>query len=149
MQEKLLNDEISTRLKEMFAAQLVNPVELVFFSNQEECATCDETAQVLNELTRLSDKISVKIYDIKENPEIAKSYNLQMSPGLVITTADPNGSIDYGIRFLGSPSGYEFASLIHAIELVSRGDSGLKPETRMALKGIVEPVELKVFVTPT
>jgi hypothetical protein len=33
--------------------------------------------------------------------------------------------------------------------LASKGDSGLKPETRAALAELAEPVHLQVFVTPT
>jgi alkyl hydroperoxide reductase subunit AhpF len=97
----------------------------------------------------LTDKISVRTYRIEEYPQLAQAYNVQLTPGLVITTPESESPIDYGIRFLGIPSGYELASLVQEIELVSKRDSGLKPETRTVLKGIVDPVELKVFVTPT
>ena len=56
---------------------------------------------------------------------------------------------DYGIRMYGLPSGYEFGTLIEAILDVSRGDSGLSPETRAALKDVTRPVHLQVFSTPT
>ncbi len=149
MQEKLLNDEISTHLQELFARQLIHPVELIYFTNEDECATCDETGPLLGELAPLSDKISVSTYDIKKNFHLAKMYNIQHTPGLVIASREKEDPVDYGIRFLGLPTGYEFSSLIHAIELVSKRDSGLTPETRIALKDITDPVQLKVFVTPT
>jgi alkyl hydroperoxide reductase subunit AhpF len=149
MQEKLFNDEITTRLQELFETQLINPVELVYFTSIDECVTCEETTQLLGELAMLTDKISVRTYRIEEYPQLAQAYNVQLTPGLVITTPESESPIDYGIRFLGIPSGYELASLVQAIELVSKRDSGLKPETRTVLKGIVDPVELKVFVTPT
>ena len=149
MQEKLLNDEVSTRLQELFASQLTNPVELIYFTSKDECATCNETGQLLGELAPLSDKISVSTYDIKGNTQLAEIYKIKFTPGLVITSREKTDLIDYGIRFVGLPSGYEFSSLIHAIELVSKRDSGLSPETRTALKDIKKPVQLKVFVTPT
>jgi alkyl hydroperoxide reductase subunit AhpF len=149
MQEKLFNDEITTRLQELFETQLINPVELEYFTSTDECVTCEETTQLLGELAAISNKISVKTYDIDEYPQLAQAYNIQLTPGLVVTTPDQEGSIDYGIRFLGIPSGYELASLVHAIELVSKRDSGLMPETRTALKAIKDPVQIKVFVTPT
>ncbi|HSQ16551.1 MAG TPA: glutaredoxin, partial [Anaerolineales bacterium] len=56
---------------------------------------------------------------------------------------------DYGIRYAGIPSGYEFSSLIQSLVLVSGRDSGLAPETRQALADLKQPVLLQVFVTPT
>jgi len=59
------------------------------------------------------------------------------------------GAQDYGIRFLGIPSGYEFMSLLDAIQVVSAGDSGLKAESREKIAGLPSPLTLQVFVTPT
>jgi glutaredoxin-like protein len=56
---------------------------------------------------------------------------------------------DYGIRFFGIPAGYEFASLLEALEMVAKGDSELAPATREKLKELRAPVNLQVFVTPT
>ena len=61
----------------------------------------------------------------------------------------PVGLQDYGIRFLGIPSGYEFMSLLDAILLVSGADSGLKDESRVLIAGASEALTLQVFVTPT
>jgi alkyl hydroperoxide reductase subunit AhpF len=68
---------------------------------------------------------------------------------LVICGRDQDKTIDYGIRFLGIPSGYEFSSLIQAISLVSKRASCLMPETRKEIKTLQIPLQLKVFVTPT
>ena len=84
-----------------------------------------------------------------ENPQLAEQYNMELAPGIVITGREETEIIDYGIRFAGIPSGYEFSSLIQAIILVSKRDSGLKPEVRTELKYITTPINLKVFVTPT
>ena len=56
---------------------------------------------------------------------------------------------DYGLRLFGIPSGYEFMSLMEAIEMVASGDSGLTPESKKQLGKITKPLELQVFVTPT
>jgi alkyl hydroperoxide reductase subunit AhpF len=59
------------------------------------------------------------------------------------------GTQDYGIRFIGIPSGYEFMSLLDAVKAVSSGDSGLSEESRQLLAEVKEPLTLQVFVTPT
>jgi len=56
---------------------------------------------------------------------------------------------DYGIRFYGLPSGYEFSSLIGIVLDVSRGDSGLNPQSRAALHELAAPLHIQVFSTPT
>jgi glutaredoxin len=38
---------------------------------------------------------------------------------------------------------------MEAIDLMSKGDSGLSPESRKKLKALAAPVNLQVFVTPT
>ncbi len=51
--------------------------------------------------------------------------------------------------FVGAPLGTELASLVSAIVVAGRGQSGLLPETRQALVELTEPVQLEVFTTPT
>ena len=145
----LLNDNLRNQLKMLFEAELINQVELVYFFSQDNCITCGETGDLLVEIASLSNKILVNEYEINENPELAKAYGIQLTPGIVITGRNQDEIIDYGIRFLGIPSGYEFSSLIHSIILASKRDSGLQPNTRQELKKIRTPIQLKVFVTPT
>ena len=59
------------------------------------------------------------------------------------------GDRDYGIRFFGIPTGYEFGALIEDIIMVSKRDSGLAPKTREILAQLGEPVHMHVFITPT
>ena len=56
---------------------------------------------------------------------------------------------DYGIRFYGIPSGYEFSTLVEGIQMVGAGDSGLSQATKDALAKLDKPVHMQVFITPT
>lgn len=149
MADTLLNDEIFNQLQEMFENQLIHPVEILYFSKHDPCDTCEDTHQLLNEITSITEKIHFTTYNLDENPQLADLYKVNLAPGMVILGREVDGFLDYGIRFSGIPSGYEFSSLIHTIILVSRRDSGLKPEIREHLKRLTNPVNLKVFVTPT
>jgi len=149
MLNKLLTEEITQQIQEIFDNQLMHPVEIKFFSKPDTCESCDDTHHLLAEITSLSNKLHLRIHDIKENPELAQLYDVELAPGLVIAGREKNKLSDFGIRFSGIPSGYEFSSLIHSILMVSKRDSGLKPETRKELNGLSDPVNLKVFVTPT
>ena len=149
MQEKLLNDELRAQISSIFISKLAFPVELMLFLSKEECSTCNETRQLVEELVELSSLLSLKIYDIEKQRRLAERYHIYLAPALVITGVDDGKIVDYGIRFFGIPSGYEFSSLIHTIGMVSKRDSGLKPEIRRELLEITTPITLKVFSTPT
>ncbi len=149
MSNKLLRDDIVKQVKEVFDSQLKNAVEILFFGNKDDCEHCDDTRQLVEEVSNISDKLHLSSYDLQDDPEIAQQYHVTMAPGLVLAAKDENQLIDYGIRYAGIPSGYEFSSLIQDLILVSGRDSGLSQETRTALAELKKPVHLQVFVTPT
>jgi glutaredoxin-like protein len=123
---------------------LSGPVTVVNFTQSFECDFCRETRQLVEEVSVLSDKIKVEVYDFAEDRDMVEKYQIDKIPATVVV-----GEKDYGIRFCGIPSGYEFVSLLQAVEMVSRGDSGLLQESRDLLAQLKKPVHLQVFVTPT
>lgn len=149
MPEKLLSDEISQQLRGIFKSELKHPVEILYFSKHDQCYSCEEIHFLLDEIISASDKLHFSSYDMDEYPQLAQQYHVELAPCLVITGHEADKFLDYGIRFNGIPSGFEFSSLIQDIVLVSKRDSGLKPETREQLHKISDPIHLKVFVTPT
>jgi glutaredoxin-like protein len=74
----------------------------------------------------------------------AKEFRVDKIPAIAVI-----GAKDYGVRFYGIPSGYEFASLVGAIIDVSRGESGLSQRSKDALRNLDQMVRIQVFVTPT
>ena len=131
--------EIRERLKEM-----VNPVKLVHFTQELNLEYGREAKQLLEELAALSDKLSVEVYNFLLDKEKVAEYKVDKVPATVVR----NGK-HYGIRFYGLPAGYEFSTLLDAIIDVSKGDSGLGPESKENLGKVTQPVHLEVFVTPT
>ena len=148
MAEKLLNENIVDQIREVFD-QLDKPVEVMFFGSKSDCEYCDDTLQLAGEVVVISDKLSLKEYDIDTDAELAQQYNVDKVPGLVIAARDGDQVTDYGVRLAGIPSGHEFSTLIHDMVLVSSRESGLSQATRQALKELQEPVQLLVFATPT
>jgi glutaredoxin-like protein len=143
----LLKDEDRNALKEEFS-KLAHPVKLVVFSQEMECQYCRETRVLVEEVSGLSDMISAEVYDFLHDAEVAKAYNIDKIPAIAIVQ-DGDEPKDYGIRYFGIPSGYEFSSLITDIMVVSSGESGLSAESREWVAGLESPVHLQVFVTPT
>lgn len=146
--EALLNTEISNQVKEAFK-QLDQEVEVLFFGRQEGCEYCDQTLQLIEEVTNLSGKLFLTVYDVDVNADEADKFNVDKTPGLVITGREGDQLVDFGVRYAGVPSGHEFSSLIQDIILVSGRDSRLSDQTREFLSNLTEPVSLQVFVTPT
>src|SRR3972149_3887475 len=99
---------------------LENPVKLITFTQELECPTCRETGQLLRELSELSEKLSLEVYNFQLDTAQVTRYKIDKIPATVVA-----GAKDYGIRFYGLPSGYEFATLLEDILLVSPGRAGL------------------------
>ncbi len=146
--ENVLNNQIIEQIHEVFAG-MKEPVQVLYFGSRKNCDYCDEAKQLLEEVTATSDKIELSVYDLEENHDIARKFNVTNAPGIVIAPKDGSDVNDFGIQFSGIPSGHEFGTLINDILLVSKRDSGLNEKTRAFLKNLDKPLHLQVFVTPT
>ena len=132
-----------------FASRMDSPVKLVMFTQATECLYCAETRQIAEEIASLSDKVTVEVFDLVADKATVERYAIDKIPAIAIVRVQEGGDRDYGIRFYGIPSGYEFTTLIEDIWDVSRGSTDLKPKTKEALATITQPVHIQVFVTPT
>jgi glutaredoxin-like protein len=148
--EKMLDENVTKQVVEFFAA-LEGEVGVLFFGSDDPavCEYCSETHQLLEEVTALSDKVSLQSYDLEKDAELAGQYKVEAAPTFVIVAKDGDQLVDYGVRYKGIPAGHEFTSLVNSLLIVSKRDSGLNPKTREFLKGLGQPVHLQVFVTPT
>lgn len=146
--EKLLNADIEKQLREIFA-DLKQPVSVLLFTSQEECPYCEQTRQLVEEVTALDEKLELQVVDFDENAGLAARYKIDKVPALAVMGKDGDDLVDFGIRLFGIPSGHEFTSLVHDLVLASTRDSGLTEKTRAFLASLNKPVHLQVFVTPT
>lgn len=146
--EALLNNEIKKQVQEAFS-QLKDSVEVLFFGRRDNCEYCEQTLQLTKEVVGLSENLHLSIFDLEDDVELARSFNVDKTPGLVIAGRDGDQLIDFGVRIAGIPAGHEFSSLIQDLILISNRDSGLSQHTRELLGKVDKPVTLQVFVTPT
>lgn len=144
----LLNESVTAQIREVFAG-LKQPVHLMFFGRSQNCDYCGETRQLTEEVSALSDQLSFSAYDLDADTEIARQYQMDKAPGIIIAAKDGGTITDLGIRYAGIPSGHEFSSFIQDILSASARDSGLSAAAREFLKALTEPIHLQVFVTPT
>jgi glutaredoxin-like protein len=139
----VLKDEDREEVRKQLMG-LASLVRLVMFTQDFECDFCTETRELVEEIASLSDEVDAVIYDFAADKEKAEDLGIDKIPAIAVV-----GEKDYGVRFYGIPSGYEFVSLIEAIKMVASGQSELSDATKEALAQLDEPVHLQVFVTPT
>jgi len=148
----IIKDDDKKMIADHLAREMVNPVRIVFFTQRtseqmgfvHECHICQDAGAMLAELAQLNDKIKVESYDIATDRAKADEYRIERIPGMAIF-----GARNYGMRYYGVPTGFEFNVLVQAVIDVSRGASDLGPLTREKLKGLGADVHVQLFVTPT
>lgn len=158
----ILTDKDKTAVRDRLS-EAINPVKMVVFApavsliapGRRECAFCTELRELMGELAELSDKLTVEFVDPYTDPVRAAAYDLKkdeqgyLVPAIVLTGLQNGEEVDYGIRFYGIPAGYEFATLLEDILMISTGRHHLSPQVLDEVSKVDQPVELMVFVTPT
>jgi alkyl hydroperoxide reductase subunit AhpF len=140
----LINEDVATQLKDEFA-MLAHPVRLIVFSQALADPESEQVRRLVEELGALHAQLSTESYNFVLDKEKAESLGIARIPAIAVMGAEK----DYGIRFYGIPTGYEFGTLVDAIVDVGGGESGLSPETRDALSKLERPIHIQVFSTPT
>ena len=138
------------KLRESFG-EMTAPVRLLFFTQTIDCEPCVQTRQILDELPLLSDRITIEEVNFVLEKDKAAQYAVDRVPAIAVLGANGNGETteDSRIRFLGTPAGYEFISLVQAIRLVGGTDSTLTADNRRRIAAVDTPVTMQVFTTPT
>jgi glutaredoxin-like protein len=147
----VMDEATRNRLRERLAGSLVEPVELSLYRKPDSgrlvlppgvgCETCEVTEELLHELADTApERISLTVIDVGTSTE----------PAIAVPTVTVSAPGEQPrITFQGLPSGYEFATLLDAIERVSVRTGDLEPEFADALSRLDQDVEVMVFVTPT
>jgi glutaredoxin-like protein len=138
-------------LKEKDRDKLINAfkgiekdVKIVMFTQEMECPHCEMTRTMLEEVSGLSDKISLEVNDFVAEADLAKKYGVDKIPATVLM-----GDKDYGIHFYGVPAGYEFNVLVEDIMDVGKRNPGLSKEVMAELAKVDQPVHMQVLISPT
>jgi thioredoxin-disulfide reductase len=138
-----MDDKTKKELEKVLEG-MKDEVSLLYFTQESPCPMCREQLQILQEMASLTQKIKIEIHDFIKDTDKVLQYGIDKVPATVALSDK-----DYGIRFYGLTGGYEFASLIETVMMLSRGSSGLKPELEKLIRAIDEPLHLQVMVTLT
>jgi alkyl hydroperoxide reductase subunit AhpF len=147
----LLNDQVKQQVRERFSERLSGPVQLKLYLRPGSgrlilpsglgCPTCEEARELAQDLEEAAPElISLEVIDVTvQESEVTELPTMMLAfPG-----EEPR------IRWQGLPAGYEFATVVDAIERVSTGEHGLSEATLGRLAELTEPLEVMVFATPT
>jgi glutaredoxin-like protein len=147
----LIDEETKGQIRERLAKTLTGPVELRLYRRPDSgrlilpgglgCSNCNEAEELARTLTEAApDKLRLTVIDTSLEPA-----EVEAVPSLTVSTPGEEGRIS----FQGLPAGYEFATLLDAIERTSGQGDGLSPEVAERLSELDTEVEVMVFVTPT
>ncbi len=146
----LLSPEDAKAVAEQFEENLQRPVKMVVATSENDCMYCNEVKSLSEELAALSPNLNIESYDLDVDAADLAIYNLDKTPAIaIVADGGDEPDTDYGIRFYGIPSGYEFMSFLDAINTVGGDQVHLRQDTLDFLSTLEQDVHIQVFITPT
>lgn len=138
---------LQDRLKEKVEVELFTEKKSqLVIPGRRECEYCAETEELLGEVAALSDKIDLKVHDLRDNPGAGQSAGISpdMAPAFIL-----RGESRGNVRYFGIPAGYEFTGFLQDLAEVSSGETTLSQTAKDELAKLPGDVHIRVFVTPT
>ncbi len=138
----LFEEKVQNQLREILKI-MKDEVKIVNFTQEIECPMCRETRAFAEEIATLSDKLSIKVYDLIKDKEMTKKYGVERIPALVLLDKD---GVDHGVKFYGLPGGYEINSFLGSIIEMSGKHEELPADILSRIKKVDKDVHIQVFV---
>lgn len=112
---------------------------------QNSSAYSKDTVDLMEEVAEAAGNIQVRVYEPGQDMHVFTHYGITEVPTIM-----PMADRDVGIRFVGLPHGYEFASFLDTVAAL-RNDEEPEVSTDLLerLAHLQGPTNLKVFYTPT
>lgn len=140
-----LSDRERQTLREMFRGLKYAVYVELFVDPDDEWSRAAE--ELLTEVVGvMPDLLHAEIRQRREHNLLATLYGVQAAPTFIICDHKRD---DSGIRFVGLPSGYEFAVLIEALLDVSASRVRISDKSLNYIRNLEREITLEVFVTPT
>src|SRR5579875_549425 len=147
----LIDERTKAQVRERLGRTLQEPTELRLYRRPDTgrlilpgglgCQTCDAAEELARTLAEAAPgKLRLAVVDVTREP-----VEVEAVPSLTVARVGDEPRI----TFQGLPAGYEFATLIDAIERVSGKGEELSAGTMERLASLDREVEVMVFVTPT
>ena len=138
----VMTDSLQRQVRDILAG-VPEPVTLVAFTHPADA----DLRELVTQLGELSNgRIVVEVHDFDGAAELARQYGIDKAPELAVL-GGTDGRTDLGVRFFGTPRGYEFGTLIEDVRMAAAAHAGLSEQTLDVLANLTSPVHLQVFVT--
>lgn len=138
---KFLDEGIVSQLTGIFERFTTN-IKIIAVLNESELSK--NISGFLTEISDISDKITLKIYKEKENPELEKKIKLENYPTIAIIDSENNFR---GVKFSGLPSGHELNSFILALYNIAGPGQEISTDLKTKIATIDKNVNLKIAVS--
>ncbi len=139
----IFNEEVSKQLRNILQ-NMKDSVNMIFFTQKIECDTCKDTHSFIDELSKLSDKLSLTVFDFQEDKEKADFYKVDKIPAITLLDSKDR---DTGIKFYGIPAGYEINSFTKSLMEISGIMEPLPDSIKSRLAKINKDIHIQVFVS--
>jgi glutaredoxin-like protein len=147
----IITPEDRQTLQTLFVQELQDDVNITYFTQREsvslvpgqECSSCKETRELLEEVIETSDKLHLSVKDFVRDEQEAQRLGITRIPAFIL-----RGHARGAVRYFGIPAGYEFATLIEDLIDVSQGSTRLNEKTREVLSTVEKDLHIQVFVMP-
>lgn len=120
---------------------LEKSVTLVHFNQRGITPSCRPTTRLLEELSGLSERVRLRVFDFEADRPTAARYGVDQVPATVIT-----GERGLGIRYFGYP-GVELEKFLDGITIVSSEGTRPAPDVRERLAVLTSAPNLQAFIT--
>ena len=91
---RLMDKDTQDQVRNLLAA-VQSPVTIHMFTQDFECGYCKETRQIAEEVTELSDQVTLQIHDFIKDQSLAEDMGIDKIPALAINGTNDR---DFGIR---------------------------------------------------
>jgi len=139
----LLSEKDAQEVSKLFE-KLTDTVHVTLFKGEIGCESSSNTEMILRELELLSDKLKVTVYSQLSDSGKAEEFGVDRIPAIFVSDGTHSR-----VRFFGTPSGYEFSSLLTCLLDTGSGKEPLSAEMLDFLAGLQTDLDINVFVTPT
>jgi alkyl hydroperoxide reductase subunit AhpF len=136
--------EAQQRVIDHGVAGLGNAVQLLYYTpDVPSSATAAERA-LLEAVAAASDRIHLAVLADQWDAAREAEVGIARTPAIAV-----KGARDHGIRYYGTPDGYELETFLAVIRAVSEDRSGLSAASCAAIRSLADPLHLDVLVAPT
>ena len=140
-----------TQLRQQLSA-VEGPIKIDYFHQRKrrvvvpgrpERPTCELAIELYTELATLSDKLTLNVYELADEPEMAAKRDATDVPCAVV-----RGELNRPLRLYGLPNGHVFVALVRAMVLASTRSGQTSAQLKRALGKLRRPSRLRLFASP-